>query len=647
MAFVRTLFSFLDGILKRGNMEHLLFLIIYPLFIAAAVFCSRRPAIRNVFVVLGSAGIFLGVLSLLAFNFHRPVIYFQAESFLTDKIMFFLEIVIGLFILWQSIRHKKPLAALLLLLQMTLVVIFETKFSPVIAAEHNLFVDKLSMLMALVIGVIGGLICIYAVGYMRDFHGEHHKELKDNRGLFFFIMFLFLSAMFGIIFSNNLAWLYFFWEVTTVCSFVLIGYKKTKEARDNAFRALTMNLLGGLAFAFAIVYLCVSVKTIELDKIMFMGKATAVLLPVAFMSFAGLTKSAQFPFSSWLLGAMVAPTPVSALLHSSTMVKAGVYIIVRFAAVLQGTLAGFALALIGGITFFLASLIAITHSDAKKVLAYSTIANLGLIVLCAGVGTYEALWAAALLIIFHAVAKCLLFLCVGTIEHKIHSRNIENMSGLIITMPRLSIMMQIGMAGMFLAPFGMLISKWAVLKALVDYNPLLAMFVVFGSSATLFFWVKWMGALIVVIEQKENVEETVSRSEFIPLAILAFLTISVCAFFPLVSSVLIEPYVVEIFGKTFVMSQGNIQIMTIMLAMVMLFPLSFINYGKKVKVVDAYLGGSNTETHTHFRGAAETTKSMEMKNYYLEAYFGEKRLFRYGVWICLFLAVMMIAVVYL
>jgi ech hydrogenase subunit A len=186
-------------------------------------------------------------------------------------------------------------------------------------------------------------------------------------------------------------------------------------------------------------------------------------VPAALLCFAGMTKSAQFPFSSWLLGAMVAPTPVSALLHSSTMVKAGVYLVLRMAPVITGSGVGLAVALIGSGTFLLTSIAAITANDAKKVLAYSTIANLGLIVLCGGIGTSAAIWAGVLLIIFHALAKCLLFLCVGIVEHKLHSRDIEAMSGLLLKLPRLGIMMLIGMAGMFLAPFGMLISKWAVL----------------------------------------------------------------------------------------------------------------------------------------------------------------------------------------
>ncbi len=295
---------------------------------------------------------------------------------------------------------------------------------------------------------------------------------------------------------------------------------------------------------------------------------------------------------------------------------------------------GFGIALVGSVTFTVTSLIAISQTDAKKVLAYSTIANLGLIVMCAGVGTYEAVWAGLMLIIFHAIAKCLLFLCVGDVEHTIHSRNIEDMEGLIVTMPKMSIMMQIGIAGMFLAPFGMLISKWGVLKAIVDQNPLMSVFLVFGGAATLFFWVKWLGKLLIVSGPKRETEDGISVSEWIPMATLTVLTVAVCASFPLVSSYLVEPYVKEIFGKTFAMSAGNVHIMSIMLGMVMLFPLSFFNYGKKVKVVDAYLGGGNTSASTDFKGFRGAPVAMAMRNYYLGNYWGEERLLRFGVVLC-------------
>ncbi|MGA3007000.1 MAG: proton-conducting transporter membrane subunit, partial [Opitutaceae bacterium] len=361
-----------------------------------------------------------------------------------------------------------------------------------------------------------------------------------------------------------------------------------------------------------------------------------VLLPAALLCFAGITKSAQLPFSSWLLGAMVAPTPVSALLHSSTMVKAGVYLVLRMAPVVTGTHVGLMVALVGGLTFVVASLAAITTSDAKRVLAWSTIANLGLIVLCGGIGTPEAIWAGVLLIVFHALAKCLLFLCVGVVEHKIHSRNIEDMSGLVLRMPRVAIMMQIGMAGMFLAPFGMLISKWAVLKAIVDAYPMLSVFIAFGSAATLFFWVKWMGKLVQVVGPAERVKKELVLGEAIALYGLSVATFLACLLFPLISVLLIEPYVAGVYGPFVALSlgQGNTLIMMIMMAMVLLFPLSFIGYGRGVKVVDAYLGGANAQSSGQFRSMADSVQDVKIGNYYLHNLLSESWLSRWGVISC-------------
>lgn len=616
-------------------------LITFPLAAAALLLFVKSDALRSTVIKISAFVICAGSVALLATNFSRSIQYFRAQSYLVDKSMFYIEVVLAIYIFYAGLKYKRPLTSVLIFVQMVLMVSFEIFFRQNLVIANNLFVDKLSIVMTLVIGVIGSLVSVYAIGYMRDFHKSYHKEIKDNRNFFFFVVFVFLSSMFGIVFSNNIIWLYFFWELTTLASFLLIGYKKTDEARRHSFHALELNLLAGIAFALAIVYLYFSAKTAELDKIIALGKGVA-LVPAALLCFSGLVKCAQFPFASWLIGAMVAPAPVSALLHSSTMVKAGVYIMLRFALVLQDTLTGFMLAIIGGVTFLVGSLIAISQSNSKGVLAYSTIANLGLIVLCAGVGTYEAMWAAILLIIFHAVAKSLLFLCVGTVDNQLHTTDIEDMSGLILRMPKISIMMQIGMAGMFLAPFGMLISKWAALKALIDYNPLLAAFVIFGGSAMLFFWVKWIGKLITVTKACDDVETGVSLTEWIPLYSLSFLTVGICLFFEVICNVLVEPFLMATYGVTVSLGHDNIVIMTIMLAMVMLFPLSFINYGKRVKVVDAYLGGANADSNIEFRGALGTVKNMEMRNYYLGRYFGERKLFTFGLVISVFLILAMV-----
>ncbi len=609
----------------------LFFLIIFPFVFAAMLWAVPFPLIRRILVWCGCAVLLAATLGLFAFYGNKDILYFTVSGGSAGRVILAGEILMCAFIVWVAARAGRWQIAALSLVQTAVAVFLESSGGH---ATHHLFIDKFSLIMALIIGGIGSLIVLYAAGYMDTMHRQHHGELGGLTRWFFPVLFVFLGAMFGIVFSNNLLWFYFFWEITTLCSFLLIGYKRTEESVNNAFRALMFNLWGGLAFALGLAILVKGFGIVELDTLLVAKAGGGVLLAAVLLSIAGMTKSAQLPFSSWLTGAMVAPTPVSALLHSTTMVKAGVYLLLRLAFLLQNTMGGFGIALVGSVTFTVTSLIAISQTDAKKVLAYSTIANLGLIVMCAGVGTYEAVWAGLMLIIFHAIAKCLLFLCVGDVEHTIHSRNIEDMEGLIVTMPKMSIMMQIGIAGMFLAPFGMLISKWGVLKAIVDQNPLMSVFLVFGGAATLFFWVKWLGKLLIVSGPKRETEDGISVSEWIPMATLTVLTVAVCASFPLVSSYLVEPYVKEIFGKTFAMSAGNVHIMSIMLGMVMLFPLSFFNYGKKVKVVDAYLGGGNTSASTDFKGFRGEPVAMAMRNYYLGNYWGEERLLRFGVVLC-------------
>ncbi len=621
-------------------MALLIFLVLFPLGVALLAALTPNHQQRNWIVKL-SAGIIAAVtLVLTVSDLNFEAMYYKVDSEAINKIMLCIELAIGVYVIYLGIKCKKYLVSLLMALQGTVLCWIEFNMMHSIDIEHNMFIDKFSLIMAILVGVIGSLICLFSVGYMADYH-HHNKEIKDQRRKFFFVLFVFLSAMFGIVFSNNLMWLYFFWEITTLCSFLLIGYTNTEESNNNAYKALLLNVLGGLAFAIALLYLSGKVGVLELDK-MIAGEKAIVLIPAVLICFSGLTKSAQMPFSSWLLGAMVAPTPTSALLHSSTMVKAGVYVIIRLAPILNGTAAGFMVALVGGFTFLTASLIAIAQNDAKKVLAYSTIANLGLIVTCGGIGTYESVWAAVLLIIFHAVAKSLLFLCVGTVEHNLGSRNIEAMHGLIKKMPKLAVMMIIGISGMFLAPFGMLISKWAALKAIVDTNPILTIFIAFGSAATLFFWTKWMGKIIAIPQNEEHMESNVKRSEVFPLAVLSIATVLVCLLFPFISAMLVNPYVIEVFGYGTSMDRGNVIIMLIMMGLVLLLPIRLFAYKKDMKEVSIYLGGANTNEPKRFYGSMGTVHKIYIKNYYMDRYFGENKLFNIGSGICASVTLLML-----
>jgi len=315
------------------------------------------------------------------------------------------------------------------------------------------------------------------------------------------------------------------------------------------------------------------------------------------------------------------------------MVKAGVFLIVKLSPVLGWNLAGIMVMLVGGITFLMASFAAISQSNAKRVLAYSTVANLGLIVACGGIGTYAAVWAAIMLIIFHAVTKSLLFLCVGTAEHNIGSRDIEDMDGLFGRMPRLATFMIVGIAGMFLAPFGMLISKWAALKAVIDSgNVLLVMMIVFGSAATLFYWTKWLGKMVAIVAKRENIQQNVHKEEWLVLSSLTVLTIVICLIFPVVSSYLIVPYLEAVYSTVaaLALSSGNMYIMSAMLALVVLLPLLFFGKTNK-KIVPIYMAGVNLGDDLTFLGSMEKPMPVSLRNWYMEDYFAEKRMNVIGV----------------
>ena len=479
-----------------------------------------------------------------------------------------IDLTVAIFVVCYAVRYKRPLALGLAALQIVVALWFEFAVQAGAEFSTTMRVDALGVVMVLIIGIVGSGICVYALGYMKDFqaHELHENpQARDRRPWFFAIMFAFLSAMFNIVLVNNMAWMYTAWEVTTLCSFLLIGFTKSEEAINNAFRQIVMNLLGGVAFQFSLVYLGVFGLPLSFSMFVELGSAfpALVMLPVTLLAFAGITKAAQMPFHTWLLGAMVAPTPTSALLHSSTMVKAGVFLLVKLSPIFAVSLVpSVMVVLVGGLTFALCSFMAISQSNAKRVLAYSTIANLGLITACAGVGTPEAVWAAILLIIFHAVAKSLLFLCVGTAEHHIGSRNIEDMDLLFERMPRLARFMMLGIMCMFVAPFGMLIAKWATLVSFVETgNVSLIVLLAFGSAATFMFWAKWLGKLSGIAGEPQNVELTVHKSEWVALLLMAGLVCVTCVLLPVMSSGLVVPYVQTAFhygGQD--ISDGNLWI---------------------------------------------------------------------------------------
>lgn len=605
-------------------------LILFPLAAALIIFLTRNDTVRNVLVRISAIVTAVLTLVVVFLYFNDGISFAYQYENVIDSVIAVIELIIAGYIIITGIKNRKYIVSAFSLVQIVLMMWFEITQKSNIEIETGIVFDKLSAIMVLVVGLVGSLICLYAVGYMRWYHVIHDKY-QERKSFFFSILFLFLGAMFGLVLSNNLTWIYFCWEITTLCSFLLIGYTKTEEAKNNSFLALGINLGGGIAFAAAIVIIGMNYHTLELSKFIAMKPEAAVLIPVFLLSCAALTKSAQLPFSAWLLGAMVAPTPTSALLHSATMVKAGVYLIIRLAPMLGDNYVGRVVTLVGGVTFLACSLMAISQSDAKKILAYSTLANLGLIVICASIGTQVSIWAAILLIIFHAVSKSLLFISVGSAEHQIGSRDVENMDVLLGVSRKLALFMIIGIAGMFLAPFGMLISKWVAMKAFIDSNNILIVIILaYGSAATLFYWTKWMGKLVSKANAKNQTLHTFYMDEEIPIFILAVMVVVSCFAFPLISKYVLIPYLSGVFHTKalYPISTSDVKLMLYMLSMLIILPISFIPIykGDKRRIAPIYMAGENTGDNENFYGAMGATHKVELRNWYMDSYFGVKKL---------------------
>ena len=613
------------------------FLILFPLLVAGVLLLVGNETARRVIVCSSAVIIGFGSVWLVLANLGTPWVGIEFSSGAIDIVCTLIGLVIAAVILCFGVKYKNVLACVLAVVQVVGSLVFDVFVAHGIEVQYGLYLDSLTLVTTFIIGVVGSGICIYALGYMEDFQAHEPADAKDRRPRFFALMFLFLSAMYVIVFSNNLLWMFTGWEITTVCSFLLIGYTKTPEAINNAFRQIIMNLAGGIGFLVALFAIALTMDTLSLVEFIAAGVMAPALaaLPAVALAFAGITKAAQMPFHTWLLGAMVAPTPTSALLHSSTMVKAGVFLLIKLSPIfLVCPVASVMTILVGGITFLLCSFMAISQTNAKRVLAYSTIANLGLIVACAGVGTPEAVWAATFLVLFHAVAKSLLFLCVGTAEHHIGSRDIEDMDLMFERMPRLARFMMAGIMIMFVAPFGMLIAKWGTLVSFADTgNVALILILGFGSAATFLFWAKWLGKLSGIAAHPLNVETTVHRSEWIALMVMAVLSMLCCVGLPVLSTFLVEPYIFDVFGVCSQgVSQANLWVAALLSAVV--FIVLFGGLGsQQVKQVPVYLAGvsvnnANRTFHNSLSGETMATS----RNWYMEGIFGEPKVAPVGVW---------------
>jgi ech hydrogenase subunit A len=573
-----------------------------PIVLGLSCFVIRSHVFRAFAVILNA----ILLTACAAFLLSRGSFEVTLPEFWSKGILA-LDFLILLYFLYIGISREQIAVVALSLLQLLPLGYLEFVKANGAVVSPTLVVDRLSIIMCLVISIVGSLVCIYALRYMQE-HEHHLKLTKSRQPVFFTWLVLFLGAMNGLVFANNIFWLYFFWEVTTLCCYQLIRHDQNEESKTNAMRALWMNLIGGVAFIFAIWLAFDWANTLSVKELVHRGATPVLMVPLALICLAGFTKSAQMPFHTWLLGAMVAPTPVSALLHSSTMVKAGVYIILRFAPGFQGTPLSTMVMLVGAFTFFATAILGLTQSNAKRLLAYSTIGNLGLIVMCAGINTPLAMTAALVLLVFHAVSKGLLFMCVGAIESAIHSRDIEKMSELVTRMPFITTVTVVGIVTMFLAPFGLVVGKWATIEGAMSspshFGVIAAIMLVLGSAATTVFWTKYMGRLLnrPSARPKDSTEVT-NLSYGVPLVALAFLAIILSALVVPFHDYVVQPAVMAEYGNsmmtttwTIVTPVGAFAILPLFIAggIILIMPLLALR-PRKEDTVNAYMCGENSD----------------------------------------------------
>ena len=303
---------------------------------------------------------------------------------------------------------------------------------PQLGIDFSFRLDALGLLFALLISGIGTLIYIYAYFYLGP---------KNSLNKLYLLLMLFMAAMLGISLSNNLILLLVFWELTSISSFLLVGYWSNYDAAQRGSRmALTITGMGGLAMLGGFILLGQITGTYEIDQILTMTaqiQSHALFVPTLLLILLGaFTKSAQFPFHFWLPNAMAAPTPVSAYLHSATMVKAGLFLVARLLPIFAGAaLFHNLVTFIGLFTLCMAAFFAIFKEDLKGLLAYSTISHLGLIMCLLGIGSPLAVAAAIFHIINHATFKAALFMIAGIIDHESGTRDLRKLSGLWQLLP--------------------------------------------------------------------------------------------------------------------------------------------------------------------------------------------------------------------
>jgi ech hydrogenase subunit A len=439
-------------------------LIVSPIFFAFLVFINEKILMRSLTIFFTFILGFGSVVGFFGFDFP----FSDSLPHSCHSMFIVIDFLLLIYFFIQGYIKKSFFVSSLAIIQTILyiaVVSLDAKLT-----SKDIVVDDLSSVMYLVINVVGGIIIVYALEYIKT---EKFSDMK-KRG-FIALLFLFLSVMNFIVSTNSIEIFFMLFEFTTLFSYLLIRYRGDDVALQNALRALWMNQIGGVAILVALIFSITYYDTVYFD-ILVKNMQDIHLIPIALLAIAAFVKGASIPYERWLLGAMVAPTPVSAMLHSATMVKIAPYLILKIAPAMNGFIS-MSVTLLGSFVFFGASLIALGKDYFKEILGLSTIALLSLMMALGAIGTQEAMSAALVLIVFHAISKALLFLQAGILEKSFKLKYVSDIDGLINHSKLVTFFIIIGFASLTLPSFGVFISKFMAIEVLakeITHNPLYA-----------------------------------------------------------------------------------------------------------------------------------------------------------------------------
>ncbi|MEA3289306.1 MAG: proton-conducting transporter membrane subunit [Campylobacterota bacterium] len=543
--------------------QYILASIVAPL-IFSLILPFNSVRIRNISTYIFTA--FLAFISVKVF-YTSELISINLSHAIHSAFIVFDFILLGYFI-YQGFKHKNRWVIILAIVQTILFIIF--LLIPSSSSSYDIVVDKISSVMLLVVNIVGGIIIIYSLKYIQS---EEFKDCKKN--LFVAILFFFIGVMNLIVTTNNIEIFFLAFELTTLCSYLLIRYRGDEIAVNNALRALWMNQIGGVAILISLIASVYYYETYYFDTLI-ANADHLFLIPLSFLIISAFVKGASIPFSKWLLGAMVAPTPVSAILHSATMVKIAPYLILKIAPAFSPVLSLLTV-LFGSFIFMAASIMALNKDFFKEILGLSTIALLGLMMAVAAIGTQQAVNIALILIVFHAISKALLFLQAGILEKQYHLKYLKDIDHLLSRSKLTVFFIIIGFASLTLPPFGAFIGKFATIEMFtskLDENIVFIFPLLFILMGSVFLTLLYFKVVTKLLTQDNTVETSIE--EKIPLTYI------------FTSSALTILLVFGIYEAYIYGFMGNLEIGIAAFVFVLTFVLLYFSKYKKAHRVKEY-----------------------------------------------------------